>query len=40
MPAAEPDVAEQLRSFAALRDEGILSEDEFQAKKAQILGLG
>ena len=37
--AARPDPAEQIRKFAQLRDEGILSEDEFQAKKSEILGL-
>ncbi len=37
--AARPDPAEEIRKFAQLRDEGILSEDEFQAKKSEILGL-
>lgn len=36
---AELDAAEQLVKLAALRDQGILTEDEFTAKKAQILGL-
>ncbi len=36
-PATNVDVVEQLRKFAALRDEGILTEEEFQAKKTQIL---
>jgi hypothetical protein len=31
--------ADQIRRFAALRDDGILTEDEFQAKKRAILGL-
>jgi len=31
--------AEELAKFAALRDQGILNEDEFAAMKAQILGL-
>jgi len=33
------DPADQIRKLADLRDEGILSEQEFQAKKTQILGL-
>ena len=37
--AAESPEIEQLRQFAALRDQGILTEEEFAAKKAQILGL-
>lgn len=35
--AAPPDVADQIRSLAGLRDAGILSEDEFQAKKKDLL---
>lgn len=31
--------ADELAKFAALRDQGILSDEEFAAKKAQILGL-
>jgi hypothetical protein len=31
-------VADELRDLAALRDEGILSEDEFEAQKARLLG--
>jgi hypothetical protein len=38
MPVAAPDPADQIRKLAALRDEGLLSEEEFQAKKLQILG--
>ena len=37
--AAESPEIEQLKQFAALRDQGILTEDEFAAKKAQILGI-
>ena len=37
-PAA-PDMATQLTELAKLRDQGILTEDEFSAKKAQILGI-
>ena len=43
-PAPQPaapanDVAAQLKQFAELRDQGILTEEEFAAKKKQILGL-
>lgn len=42
-PISEPGVseqmAEQLRRLAALADEGILTKDEFEAKKKQLLGL-
>jgi hypothetical protein len=39
-PAAEPqlDLADQLRKLADLRDAGILTEDEFAAQKAKLLG--
>jgi Short C-terminal domain len=42
--AAAPDAAEssqvrELEELAALKDKGILTEEEFAAKKAQILGL-
>ena len=37
--AAESAHIEQLKQFAALKDQGILTEEEFAAKKAQILGL-
>jgi hypothetical protein len=36
-PVTAPDPFEQLSKLAALRDRGILTEDEFQAKKAEIL---
>lgn len=38
--AATPrrDVSEQLQKLAELRDDGVLSEDEFEAKKAELLG--
>ena len=32
-----PDAIEQLKELAGLRDQGILSEDEFAAQKAKIL---
>ncbi|MCU0667407.1 MAG: SHOCT domain-containing protein [Patescibacteria group bacterium] len=38
MPAQD-DTAVQLQQLAALRDQGILTEAEFTAKKQQILGL-
>lgn len=39
-PAAAPavDVADQLRKLAALRDEGLLTDEEFAAQKAKLLG--
>lgn len=37
-PAEDPMVA-QLRQLAELRDAGILTEEEFAAKKAKILGI-
>ena len=37
--AAESPQIEELKQLAALRDQGILTEEEFSAKKAQILGL-
>ncbi len=37
-PAESSDI-DQLKRFAALRDQGIITEEEFAAKKAQILGL-
>jgi Short C-terminal domain len=36
-PVGEPDVAEQIRKLAALRDEGLLSSEEFETKKAEML---
>ena len=36
-PAAEPDPIEQLQRLAVLRDQGILTEEEFSAEKAKIL---
>jgi len=34
---AEPDAADQVRKLAELRDAGIVSEEEFQTKKAELL---
>jgi hypothetical protein len=38
-PAAAPatDVVTQLKAMAELRDQGVLTEDEFAAQKAKIL---
>jgi hypothetical protein len=33
------DVVQQLRSLGELRDAGVLTEEEFAAKKAKILGI-
>ena len=35
---AQPDMIEQLQRLATLKDQGILTEDEFAAQKAKILG--
>jgi hypothetical protein len=37
-PAAAPDPIEQLKELAALKDQGILTDAEFQAQKAKVLG--
>ncbi|HAM22774.1 MAG TPA: hypothetical protein DCQ04_10980 [Actinobacteria bacterium] len=34
----EPDITDQLRKLAALRDDGILTDEEFAAQKAKLLG--
>lgn len=36
--AAAPDGADRLRRLQALRDDGLISEAEYQAKRAEILG--
>ena len=36
-PAEQVDVVEQLKKFAELRDQGILTEEEFAAQKAKLL---
>lgn len=38
-PAAESDVTSQLTQLAQLHDQGILTDEEFAAKKAQLLGI-
>ena len=37
--SAEPDYAAELEKLAQLKNQGILSEEEFEAKKKQILGI-
>ncbi len=36
---AEPDYAAELEKLAQLKAQGILTEEEFEAKKKQILGI-
>lgn len=36
---AQPDMATQLKQLAELHDQGILTDEEFTAKKEQILGI-
>jgi hypothetical protein len=37
--APEPEYIAELERLAQLREQGIVSEEEFQAKKKQLLGL-
>ena len=37
--AAEPDDMDELTQLAQLRDQGILTPEEFEAKKKHVLGL-
>ena len=37
--AAKPDYIEELKKLAELKDIGIITEEEFEAKKKQLLGL-
>ena len=37
-PAPEQSTIEQLKELAALKDQGVLTEEEFAAQKAKILG--
>jgi Short C-terminal domain len=37
--AGEPDYMAELEQLAQLRDQGILSDEEFEAKKKQLLGI-
>jgi Short C-terminal domain len=36
---AEPDSAAEIQKYAALKDQGLITEEEFAAKKKQILGI-
>jgi len=36
---AAPDYMAELEKLAQLKNQGVITEDEFQAKKAQILGI-
>ena len=36
---AEPDYMAELQDLAKLRDSGVITADEFEAKKKQILGI-
>lgn len=43
LPASSPpvlDIVEMLQKLAALRDQGVLTEDEFATQKAKILDQG
>jgi hypothetical protein len=37
-PAPQQDMVQQLKDLAELRDQGVLTEEEFAAQKARILG--
>jgi hypothetical protein len=39
MAPAEPDYGAELEQLAQLKTQGIITEEEFQAKKKQILGI-
>jgi hypothetical protein len=38
IPATQEDKISQLELLGALKDQGVLTEEEFQAQKAKILG--
>ena len=38
-PPAETSEADELEKLAGLRDQGVITEEEFEAKKKQLLGL-
>jgi hypothetical protein len=38
-PSAEPSYLDELQKLAGLRDQGIITSEEFEAKKKQLLGL-
>jgi hypothetical protein len=37
--SAAPDYAAELEKLASLRDQGVISAEDFEAKKKQILGI-
>jgi len=38
-PAASSNIADEIQRLAALKEQGILSDDEFAAAKAKLLGI-
>ena len=38
LPEAAPDIASQIEKLADLKGKGILTEDEFAGRKAELLG--
>jgi len=38
-PPAQPDYAEELQKLAELKAAGVINDEEFEAKKKQILGI-
>jgi hypothetical protein len=38
-PAAAPDYAAELEQLAQLRDQGVITAEDFEAKKKQLLGI-
>ena len=38
-PAAEPDYVSELERLSHLRDQGVITAEDFDAKKRQLLGL-
>jgi hypothetical protein len=38
-PPAEISTSDELEKLAGLRDQGVITEEEFEAKKKQVLGL-
>jgi hypothetical protein len=38
-PAEQADYTDQLEKLAKLRDEGVITADDFEAKKKQLLGI-
>ncbi len=38
-PGGEPNLADEIQRLSTLKDQGVLSEDEFSAAKSKLLGL-